>query len=161
MFTDTIMMRFLNFCSTIFLLLLPSLINATSCVYPTPKEVEGLIQTGFEPIGDDESLLYLSVPEEYQALKFNDLTVVRSKDATGGDIYLSLATELENGQRTTDGILGTNSELDNWEIFVTYEEPRLDSDEYVHCIHQIRIKSKIKHNKTRNEMDGSVEPPIR
>jgi len=94
--------------------------------------------------------LVVSFPKTYQDTSFVGAGLIQG-DNDNLDLLVTLRTD-EKEKTLESAIYGNKSFLENFRIHATYE--RINGCAYW-------AEQDLKHNKKRNELDGSDEPPIR
>ena len=124
------------------------------------KSVSGIIEIEVDPT-DHPDFFKIVIPRKVQKLVFSSAYLRKGCVGDSGEVYqIPLAMRVSNEVMKTEVFITSDLKI-SWNVHVVYlserkenEPPRLDGP-------AIESWVDLKHNKKRNVVDGSTEPPIR
>jgi len=126
------------------------------------REVSGLIQITKlnEAVESKYDVYEIVVPSKSGLMELVWISIIKGC-AEGNEEYINipLKTHLEDSQMKTEVALRTGVP-NEWFVWASYLPPS-EEGSVIFDGPSIESLVKLKHNKSRNVMDGSVEPPIR
>ena len=124
------------------------------------KRVNEVIEIELEK-RDGYDLFAITFPSEIDGLHFNNAELEKGCNKSGTNTYSIPLLTYDRGRSIDAVLLMPEDQAREWRVHVSYFNSLQQGEEIMLDGPALESWQVLQHNKKRNEMDGSVEPPIR